>query len=325
MDKKIQRPTIKTIAQEIGMTANTVSLALRGSKRVTEATRNRVLEVAKAQGYVQDMQAAGLRRGQSRIIALVFSDIANPLYAIKIKKLEGVLRKAGYQIFIFNADDTNDPNREYEVMRTAVSRKIDGVICTPSPHGQNALDLLSKYGIPCVLVGRYLEGRKEDCVVWDNMDGARIATRYLLEHGCEKPLYIANHPGDISSERSRLAGFLAEMREHGWSEERAMKQCLFLDNRPMSEALAEYQESYDGIFAYRDQLAWEAATMVPPEMLIIGYDNVQSNLPLPIHIPSIGTDMDEEARTVVDLLLQRIKQPDHPSVRKTLPVFLVEH
>ena len=174
------------------MTANTVSLALRGSPRITEATRARVLATAKAQGYVQDMQASSLRKGQSKIIALVFSDIANPLYAIKIKKLEEVLRQEGYQILIFNADNKTDPHREYEVMRTAISRKIDGVICTPSQYGREALDLLSQYGVPCVLVGRYLDDEKEDCVVWDNEDGARIATRYLLEKGCKRPLYIAN-------------------------------------------------------------------------------------------------------------------------------------
>ena len=77
MNRKPQRPTIKTIAQEIGMTANTVSLALRGSPRITEATRARVLATAKAQGYVQDMQASSLRKGQSKIIALVFSDYSS--------------------------------------------------------------------------------------------------------------------------------------------------------------------------------------------------------------------------------------------------------
>ncbi|MDD6143914.1 MAG: LacI family DNA-binding transcriptional regulator [bacterium] len=324
MEKKSQRPTLKSIAQEIGMTANTVSLALRGSPRVTEATRARVLEAAKAQGYVQDMQASSLRKGQSQIIALVFGDIANPLYSIKMKKLEEVLRKEGYQILIFNSDEQGVPGREYEVMRTAISRKIDGMICTPSPRGREALDLLAQYGVPCVVVGRYLDDNKEDCVVWDNEAGARIATRYLLDHGCKQPLYIASYPDSISSERDRLKGFIGQMMEYGMTEEQVHRQCLFLRGRSMKEALDESKVAFDGIFAYRDQLAWEAATLVPSDTLIIGYDNVQANLPLPIHIPSIGADMEQEARMVADLLLSRIENPDRPPVRKVLPVHLVE-
>lgn len=324
MDKKAHRPTLKSIAQEIGMTANTVSLALRGSPRVTEATRARVLEAAKAQGYVQDMQASSLRKGQSRIIALVFGDISNPLYSIKMKKLEEVLRREGYQILIFNADDATDPRREYEVMRTAISRKIDGVVCTPSQHGREALDLLAHYGVPCVVVGRYLDDNKEDCVVWDNEEGARIATRYLLDHGCRQPLYIASYPDGISSERDRLKGFIGQMREYGMADEQIQRQCLFLRGRSMKEVLDESEVTFDSIFAYRDQLAWEAATLVPSDMRIIGYDNVQSNLPLPIRISSIGANMDEEARVVAELLLSRIKNPDRPPVKKILPVHLVE-
>lgn len=325
MEKKAQRPTLKSIAQEIGMTANTVSLALRGSPRVTEATRARVLKAAKAQGYVQDMQASSLRKGQSKIIALVFGDIANPLYSIKMKKLEKVLRNEGYQILIFNSDAHDDPHREYEVMRTVISRKIDGVVCTPSSNGREALDLLAQYGVPCVLVGRYLDDNKEDCVVWDNEEGARIATRYLLNHGCKQPLYIAGDPDSISSERDRLKGFICQMREFGMAEEQIRRQCLFLRGHSMNEVLDKSEVTFDSIFAYRDQLAWEAATLVSPNMCIIGYDNVQSNLPLPIHIPSIGADMDEEAHLVVELLLSRIENPDRSPVKKVLPVYLVEH
>ena len=98
MEKKAHRPTLKTIAQQVGITANTVSLALRGSPLVADQTRMRVLEAAKQLGYVQDLQASSLRKGQSKIIALVFGDISNPLYTIKMKKLEDIFRKEGYQI-----------------------------------------------------------------------------------------------------------------------------------------------------------------------------------------------------------------------------------
>lgn len=324
MEKKAHRPTLKTIAQKVGITANTVSLALRGSPLVADKTRMRVLEVAKELGYVQDMQASSLRRGQSRIIALVFGDIANPLYTIKMKKLEDIFRKAGYQILIFNSEEVGDPNREYEVMRTAISRKIDGMVCTPSQHGRESLDLLAQYGVPCVLVGRYLEDMCEDCVVWDNLNGACKATQFLLDNGCKRPIYVASYPDHISSERDRLAGFTSQMRLHGFSEREIEQQCIFLGGGSMEQALAQVSAPFDGVFAYRDQQAWEIATIVPPHIKIIGFDNVQSILRLPFSLPSIGADLDLEAQWVAELLLERIKDPGRPTEKRILPTFLVE-
>ena len=324
MEKKAHRPTLKTIAQQVGITANTVSLALRGSPLVADQTRMRVLEAAKQLGYVQDLQASSLRKGQSKIIALVFGDISNPLYTIKMKKLEDIFRKEGYQILIFNSEEADDPQREYEVMRTAISRKIDGMVCTPSQHGRESLDLLAQYGVPCVLVGRYLEDTREDCVVWDNVNGAEKATQFLLDHGCKCPIYVASTPDHISSERDRLAGFTSQMRLNGYTEQQIQQQCVFLRGESIEHALSQVEVPFDGVFAYRDQQAWEIATIVSPHIKIIGFDNVQSILKLPFSLPSIGADLDLEAQWVAELLLKRIKDPARPTEKRILPTFLVE-
>ena len=81
---------------------------------------------------------------------------------------------------------------------------------------------------------------------------------------------------------------------------------------------------FDGVFAYRDQQAWEIATIVSPHIKIIGFDNVQSILKLPFSLPSIGADLDLEAQWVAELLLKRIKDPARPTEKRILPTFLVE-
>ena len=48
------RPSISRIAQELGVSKTTVSLALRGHPRISEPTRDKVAKVAKAQGYTVD-------------------------------------------------------------------------------------------------------------------------------------------------------------------------------------------------------------------------------------------------------------------------------
>ena len=98
-------PTLKSIAQRVGTTANTVSLALRDSPLVAQATKARIQAAAREMGYVQNAIAGSLRSGRTNTIAVVMGDIANPLFAAKTKALERVLREEGYQIIIFNSDE----------------------------------------------------------------------------------------------------------------------------------------------------------------------------------------------------------------------------
>ena len=93
-------PTLKSIAQRVGMTANTVSLALRDSPLVAENTKARIQKAAEEMGYVQNAIAGSLRSGRTNTVAVVMGDIANPLFAAKIKALEHVLREEGYQITV---------------------------------------------------------------------------------------------------------------------------------------------------------------------------------------------------------------------------------
>ena len=105
-------PTLKSIAQRVGMTANTVSLALRDSPLVAENTKARIQKAAEEMGYVQNAIAGSLRSGRTNTVAVVTGDIANPLFAAKIKALEHVLREEGYQIIIFNSDE--DPSASWK-------------------------------------------------------------------------------------------------------------------------------------------------------------------------------------------------------------------
>lgn len=97
---------------------------------MTPATREKIKAIAKAQGYVYNMVAGSLRNGTSKTIAMVFGDIANPLFAMKMRKLEDIFRANGYQVLILNTD--SDPDEEMKAIRTVISRHIDGVVFNPS-------------------------------------------------------------------------------------------------------------------------------------------------------------------------------------------------
>ena len=315
---KSKRATIKTIAEEANVTANTVSLALRDSPLVKKETKSLILEIAARQGYVPDIMAESLRLGYSKLIAVVFSDIGNPLFSIKTKKIEAVLRSHGYQVMIM--DTNNELEQEKTVIRSAIGRKVDGVILSPCQKGRDALDILEQYRIPCVLVGRSFDDSREDSVIWDNYSGGKMATRYLLSKGCRRVLCLLG-PKELSTTNERKSGYIDALKEAGIEPDKG----LMCDPEEMEveEILERKRGRFDGVFAFNDPIAWKVAVCLKDSTPIIGYDNVKNSIPMPFSLPTIGADIDLETKYIVELLLKRIHDFDRPASKIVLPVEIV--
>ncbi|MDD3242462.1 MAG: LacI family DNA-binding transcriptional regulator [Eubacteriales bacterium] len=313
------RPTLKTIAQAVGVTANTVSLALRDSPLVAPATKERIREEARAQGYVHNVLAASLRSGRSRTVALAFGDIGNPLFAQKTKRLEAALRARGYQVMILNTNE--DPAQEEAVLRLAIQRKADGVILCPCQQGREGPDLLRRHGVPCLLLGRQFSALQEDTLVWEDEQGGYLATRYLLQRGCRRIVYLSA-PRCISSAWLRGQGYARALAQAGVAYDAALVRELSPMGRDAAAVLKTLDGGFDGVFAFNDLLAWESAGALPAGFPLVGFDHIAAALNVPFALPSVAADMEAEAQQAVALLLARIEQPDAPVTLHTLPVHL---
>lgn len=310
-------PTLKSIAQRVGTTANTVSLALRDSPLVAQATKARIQAAAREMGYVQNAIAGSLRSGRTNTIAVVMGDIANPLFAAKTKALERVLREEGYQIIIFNSDE--DPGREAEAVRTAISRKVDGVVLCPCAEPEESLRLLKRHGVPCVLCGRMDRSGDEDTVLWNDWRGGYLAASHLLSCGCRRIAWLGVTQR-ISSARDRKNGYLDALREAGVEPDPALVAEASPTGGDVGRVLAPLLErGADAICAFSDLIAWEAACYledtglrVPADIQLTGFDNVAAHMRIPYRLTSIGADLEREARESMRLLLLRMREPGRP-------------
>lgn len=314
------KSTIRTIASEAGVTANTVSLALRGSKLVADQTKAKILEIAKKQAYIPNVLAESLRSGKSRTVALIFGNLFNPLFAIKTQKMEHILRTLHYQVLILNSNE--DPDQELEVVETAISRKVDGIVLCPSMINREPLNILQKHSVPCVLVGRGFDLLQEDTVVWDNEQGGYLATKHLISQGCTRILHIggAIH---VSASNERYLGYVRALKEENIELDERLVVHPSSSNGGILKMLNQIRCPYDGVFAFSDLMLWEAACHVPSSVKMVGFDNIQSFFAAPLNYSSIAGNLEEEARIVVDLLLHRIENPGHPIQKVVLPVELV--
>ena len=321
-------PTLKTIAEQTGVTQNTVSLALRDSPLVAEETKRAILAAAREQGYVRNDVAKSLRSGRTHTIAIIFGDIGNMLFAIKIAELEKALRKRHYHVLILNSGE--DAALEYSVVETAIRKKVDGVILCPCQEDRAALELLRKRGIPYVLIGRCFPGGADDAVLWDDYRGGYIATRHLIDRGCRRILML-NVSCRISSAVERHGGYLDALAEAGLEP---IEREVSLTNADVNEALRELADrpgSIDGMFAFSDLIAFRAASWcleqgvrIPEDMLLIGFDDILSHVQVPFPLSSICADKALETETAVDMLLKRIEATEEPASRIVrMPVQLI--
>lgn len=328
------RVTLKMIAEATGYTTNTVSHALKGKNDISANTTAYIQKTAKEMGYINDRAASSLRSGYSNSVALILPNIANPFWAILTKEINSELRKFNYTSLIL---DTNENiSLEYKSVQSAISQKVDGIIICPNQMDLSSLELIQKNNIPYVLLGRHFSDNSMNYVVWDDENGGYLATSHLIEMGKKRILFI-NGPKHISSSVDRLNGYRRALEEHNIIYDPALVTETSIsaasDNDELKKIFLRDTE-FDAIFAFSDFIAWEvmgilAETSINSRQIpIVGFDDIQSNLRVPISLTTVGADKKYEAQQVVEILMDLIHKKNNavPAPQQIkVPTYLVFH
>jgi DNA-binding LacI/PurR family transcriptional regulator len=135
------------VARAAGVSAATVSRALRGEPGVSEATRRYVTEVAKKMRYAIARDASSLAGGRRYAIAVLTADVAR---GDLLAGAEGALRQAGYDVLLYVLKDAEGRRRFFEEL--PLGRRVDGVLAL-SVHLTDAEDAaLRSLDVPVVSV-----------------------------------------------------------------------------------------------------------------------------------------------------------------------------
>ena len=128
--QRIRKVTLQDVAEAAKVSKATASLALQRNSRISEATRQRVLEAVDALGYVYNQRAASLRTRRSFTIGLIVSSLANPFYPEMIRGAEAHLAGNDYRMLLGNsADDLGRQSRAFTAM---LESDVDGLILAPA-------------------------------------------------------------------------------------------------------------------------------------------------------------------------------------------------
>lgn len=197
---------MKDVAARAGVALSSVSRVLNNHPDVSDEMRVRVLEAVAELGYEPDLLASGLRRGATRTIGFLVTDIANPLFADIAKGAERHLQRAGYSLVLMNSE--GDPLRDERGVRLLAQRRVDGLILSVSDETSGELArTLRALDPPVVFLDREMQAvAGAGAVLADHAPGMQEAVQHLLDLGHRRIALLVG-PLSIRPDRERLRGF----------------------------------------------------------------------------------------------------------------------
>lgn len=272
-----RRPTLGAVATRAGVSTATVSNALNGTGRLSEATRQRVLAVARELGHAPASAARALARGGTGVLGLTMTTYGDlPVRYIEIPYYErltlgamGAAHERGYLLMVM-------PNSVSSWMW--LNTPMDGVIHTAPRAEDPVRSLLRERGIPMVCDGRPPKPSPSDAWVdADYESGLRLLLDHLTASGARRiglslPLHDDEYPNLVQhAYRSwcaehRVPAVVAEYAvqpDYLTAEREAVGRLLDRDPRP-DAVVGVYSDSGYNILA----AAGRHGLRVPRDLLV---------------------------------------------------------
>ncbi len=327
-------PTLEEVAARAGVSRATASRVLRGDKKVSEHARSVVLDAAKAISYVPNLAARSLVTGRSDSIAFLVEEteermFSDPFFLGMLRSAQETVAEAGLQL-VFTV--MTRPEDQARFLAYAAGGHVDGVLLL-SLHGQDKLpQRLEDLGVPTVLSGRPLSGRRR---LWyvdaDNLGGGSLATTHLLASG-RRQVATVTGPLDMCAGQDRLAGYRAAVEHEGRGYDESLVSVGDFTSAGGYDAtrrLLEQRPDVDAIFAGSDLAAFgvvralrDAGRRPGDDVAVIGFDDIPAAAEQQPPLSTVRQPIAELGTAMTRLLLRRI---DGEAAERTdvLPVELV--
>ncbi len=206
-------PTLRDVAALAAVNPSVVSRVLNRDPtlKITDATRERVLDAVTRLSYRPNALARGLRMSTTSALGLVLPEVANPVYGPIVVGAERRATEAGYVLVLGSGLDA--ASTEASFARLLDEGRVDGLLVASATVEDELLRTLAAGSAPVIAVNRRISGAVGSVIV-DDAAAARIATEHLLELGHRRIMHIAGPPSMDTTQR-RQQGYEAAMTAAG--------------------------------------------------------------------------------------------------------------
>ncbi|GAA4233342.1 LacI family DNA-binding transcriptional regulator [Streptosporangium album] len=321
---------MEAVAARAGVSRSTVSRVVNGQTTVTPDIREMVLRAVEELGYVPNGAARNLVTQRTNSVALVVSESPNrvfsddPMFSTVIRSASIELEAVNMQVVLLLA---GSPQSHARAENYIAGGHVDGVMLVSS-HGADPLPVaLTRLRVPVVSYGRPAVPVAIPYVDNDNVGGAAVAVRHLLERGRRRIATIAG-PLDMIAGQDRLTGYRQVLQD---SDRRSIIAVGDFTRESgavaMRQLLADDPE-LDAVFAANDLMAIgamhalrQAGRRIPDDVAIVGYDDIEAARYTDPPLTTVHTSHAKQAAAMVRLLLGLLA--DGPTDPVIMPTELV--
>ena len=306
----------KLIAEKLNISQATVSMALKGSPRISRALSETIRKLAEDSGYHPNLAGQLLRQGRSNVIGVILPSLVNKFYAELFQELQKLLTPRGYLLYFSQIQEKGGLEQLADYLKKL---RVAGVIAI----GNIAGELFPMCSRDTALV--FYGGDKPldlaaSQILLDRFQAGLEMTRYLIARGRRRIAFL----GVSSQEEQRFRGYCRALNEAGipFRPELAVsgRDSLNSGYEMMRSVLAGSPDT-DGVFAHNDEIAigamraaGEAGYSIPGRLSLAGFDNIETGR----YLHPALTTVDQPREAIAELLAEELLASMNDSARHRL-------
>lgn len=306
----------KLIAEKLNISQATVSMALKGSPRISRALSETIRKLAEDSGYHPNLAGQLLRQGRSNVIGVILPSLVNKFYAELFQALQKLLTPRGYLLYFSQIQEKGGLEQLADYLKKL---RVAGVIAI----GNIAGELFPMCSRDTALV--FYGGDKPldlaaSQILPDRFQAGLEMTRYLIARGRRRIAFL----GVSSQEEQRFRGYCRALNEAGipFRPELAVsgRDSLNSGYEMMRSVLAGSPDT-DGVFAHNDEIAigamraaGEAGYSIPGRLSLAGFDNIETGR----YLHPALTTVDQPREAIAELLAEELLASMNDSARHRL-------
>jgi len=318
-----KKTTIYDIAKKLNITAATVSRALNNNPKISESTRELVLNTAKKMNYEQNKLALALKSGKSNNVGVIVPRIDSSFFGSVIRGVEEELNPNGYHVIICQTHE--DVKIENENIDTLLNAQVDGILISTSNTKTDAFNRVLKKNIPLVFFDRKLTMNGVSSVTINDYEGGYSATKHLIDQGCTK---IAHFSGDRSIEifKDRFLGYKQALIDSGITlngDYVIQTKSALIDGGNAVKLLLELENPPHAIFSASDFAALGAiqelklrGINIPEEFMVAGFSNEPFTKFMELSITTVDQSPLQMGKMAARVFLEQVNNSSNVKIEK---------
>ncbi|MBU2961366.1 LacI family DNA-binding transcriptional regulator [Citreicella sp. C3M06] len=317
------RPTLADVAREAGVSAITVSRAIRSPGIVSQKARAKVEEAVRKLGYTPDPAASALASRSTSTIGLLVPSLTNNVFS---DVLRGVYDGAQDTRFFIQIGNYRYSALEEEgLIRAFLSQRPAGMIVSSRDQTDAARALLEQASCPIVQIMETSDDAVDMCVGFDQLASVRAGAEHLRACGYRRLGFLSARMDPRA--RRRLEAFRDAASAAGLHDEARIVTTPLPSSvglgRQLLEQLLDRAPDTDAVMCNNDDLAvgalMEARARnidVPRELGICSYNDIEMARQMVPSLSAVATPRREIGSRAIAMLLAEIESPGSVSERR---------